>query len=321
MFGVCAVLSSAYAQEDEGFGDATGPVAEEPSAAPVPTPRAKSAKTKKISSGVVRAIVITDGAAVYQRPDFDSPVLGYLNFETIVTVSKKAAIGVGGLGIFHKTKMQGKFGYLADTDIRVSRKDSGSAAAVKTAKKKKSKSKVWDDDEEDDSGPGQKDPIYFTRYLGGALASVNFTEKFSGRNLSDQMLMYGIRMTGPGVLFDGPPVDFNLWFSMDKPGYYQKFTSKTPTGFLVFGDAMLMMPLKDEKNWCINYGVGIMGVYTRYKVAVKNSSFDSQEFRLGADFGLGGAYRINQYAIRADVKYYYEKTQYMGFVGSFQTEF
>jgi hypothetical protein len=186
---------------------------------------------------------------------------------------------------------------------------------------KKSRSKVWDEDPEDADAPDGRDPLYFTRYLGGALASVNFTEKFSGRKLSDNMLMYGLRMTGPGVLFDGPPLDFNLWFTMEKPGYYSRFSSSTPTGFMMFSDVMLTLPLMEKKDWNIYYGVGLMGVYTRYKVKVKTSEFDSQEFRVGADFGLGTAYRFGKYAIRADAKYYYEKSQYMGFVGSFQQEF
>ena len=266
-----------------------------------------------------RGLVITDGAAVYVKPDFDSAVVGYLNYETQVTASVKSYSGVGGLGLFHKIVYQGKSGFIVDTDIRLTKKNAPAAAKGKGAPKKR-RSKAFDDEFEDEDASSDNEPLYFTRYLGGALAIVNFTEKFSGRKLSDQMTFFGLRMTGPGTLFDGPPLDFNVWLSVDKPGYYNQFSSGSPTGFMLFSDASLILPLYEHKDFLVNYGLGLMAAYTRYKTG-NTTTFDSQELRLGVAFDLGAAYRFDRYAARFDIKYYYEKTQYMGFVGSFQTVF
>jgi hypothetical protein len=274
----------------------------------------------------VRATVVTDGGSVYSQPDFDAKVVDYLAFKTSLHIQRKAVLGQGGLGLFHRVRYNNKIGFMADTDIRVvenepeanSTPPAGSADKT-TKQNKKNRSKAFEEEE-----MKRKEPLYFSRQIGAALASVNFTEKFSGRKLSSQTLMYGLRLTGPGALFDGPPLDFNLWFSLQKPGYYKDFAQEAK-GFLLFGDIMAMLPLIEWKNGLINYGLGLMWTYTNYKVTIKNKNeagrFDSQEFRVGADFDLGVAFRIKPVVLRADAKYYFEKTQYLGFVGSFQVEY
>lgn len=260
------------------------------------------------------AQIYVDGAAIYEKPDFDSKVQDYLRYQTKVHVSKKAFRGSSGMGLFHRIRYGNKLGWVPDTDVRISLPE----AKKESAPEKKSGSKAWEKEEEEALG---KAPLYFTRYLGAAFAIVNFTEKFSGKKYSDDMMMYGMRMTGPGTLFDGPPLDFNFWFSLDKPDYYGKFASGKPTGFLLFGDVMAMLPLIDTTNWLATYGLGVMWTYTRYKVPVKGANFDSQEFRIGFDADLGVARRFGKYLLRVDAKYYYEKTQYLGYIMSFQGEY
>ncbi|MBX3022388.1 MAG: hypothetical protein KF799_12010 [Bdellovibrionales bacterium] len=264
--------------------------------------------------------MVTDGAAVYGRPDFDSGIQDYLTYQTQVLVSKKPYAGAGGLGLFHRVRYQNKTGYITDTDIRVGQKE---AASVAVEEKRKSPSKAWEDEEQDLSAP-----IYLTRYLGGAVSMVGFTEKYSGRKLSDNMMMYGLRMTGPGTLFDGPPLDFNLWFSMQKPKYLSQFSNGTPTGFLVFGDILAMMPMIDVNNTIVSYGLGLMWVYTRYSIPVKKATtgetaaFDTQEFRMGGVFDFGVGQRFGKTSLlRVDAKYYFEKTSYLGYGLSYQMRY
>lgn len=273
------------------------------------------------NSGWVRAQVVTDGAAVYAKPDFDSAVQDYLPYQTQANVSRKPYAGTGGLGLFHRISYRNKVGYITDTDIRVTKRE---AEKQITDEKKKAPSKAWSKEDEEALG---KAPIYLTRFVGGALAMVNFTEKYSGRKLSDNMMMYGLRMTGPGVLFDGPPLELNVWFSLQKPKYFNQFASGSPSGFLLFGDLMAMLPLVNLDKTVVNYGLGVMWTYTKYSIPVRNvktgdvGSFDSQEFRMGAALDLGIGQRFGRYLLRGDVKYYIEKTTYPGYVLSFQMEY
>jgi len=280
-----------------------------------------SGASRRKSSGWVSAQIYVDGAAIYEKPNFDSKVQDYLRYQTKVMVSKKAFRGIGGMGLFHRIRYGKKFGYVPDTDVRVAAPEAEKAQSA--APEKTGGSKAWEKEEQEVLG---KAPLYFTRYLGGAVSMVQFTEKFSGKKYSDNMMMYGLRMSGPGTLFDGPPLDFNFWFSLDKPDYYSNFAQK-PSGFLMFGDVMIQLPLIDGKNTLLTYGIGVMWVYTRYKVPVRQQStgrqvtFDSQELRVGLDAGIGLGRKIGKTMLRLDTKYYYEKTQYFGYILSLQGEY
>lgn len=273
------------------------------------------------------AVTIVDGAALYEKPNFDAPVIDYLGDGKKIVVSKKAVRGSGGLGIFYRVKAGGRTIFITDTDIKMS-KSAGSepegevAADVSREKvtqkkgtKKKKKRRRKADEENGES-------LYFTTYIGGAVGTVQYSEIFQDRTLSSQMPVYGFRMTGPGTLFDGPPLDFNFLLSLSTPSYYSKFTSSRPTGYLLLSDVMMMLPLWEGRQAYVYYGLGVMGAFAAYKVQIKNSLYDSKEFRMGADFGLGGGVRVGDTALlRADLKYYYERTHYMGALISFQTEY
>ena len=125
----------------------------------------------KADSGWVRALIVTDGAAVYGKSDFDSPIQDYLSYQTQVFVSKKPYAGAGGLGLFHRIRYKSKNGFITDTDIKILKKDIEKAVQDE---KKKSPSKAYSDEEEKALG---KQPIYLTRYVGGALAMVSLASR------------------------------------------------------------------------------------------------------------------------------------------------
>ncbi len=282
----------------------------------------------------VPAAVISDGAAVYEKPDFDSKVIDFLPYSSNVEVSKRAFNGVGGLGLFHKVRVKsGKIGFIPDTDIRVVEKireqirESRPSTKVDDPLQLQPKSKAWSDDEEEARSSSGGAPIYLTRYLGGAVSMINYTEKFSGKKLSDNMMVFGLRMTGPGTLFDGPPLDLNIGFSMDKPEYYNRF-SRGVSGFMAFGDVMAMFPMVNLDDWAVTYGLGVMWTFSKYRVQITRfgtnnpENVDTLEFRIGVDVGVGVSRRIGKnFMIRADAKYHYEKTQYMGYMLSFQRRY
>jgi hypothetical protein len=310
-FGACAVFLSVHAPV---YG-------QQPAAPPAP-----ATGEKKIEW--IKATVVTDGGAVYSEPDFDAKVAEYLSVKTPLWASRKAVPGHGGLGLFHRVHFQNKTGYMADVDIRVvdikeAAEPPAAAAEKSTAKKqpKKIRSKALSAEEDEH----HSEPPYFTRYVGGSLALTNFTEKFENKTFRSNMGMAGLRLTGPGVLFDGPPLDVNILFSPFKPGYYSQF-SKSATGFLFFGDIGLTLPFIERNNWLWTYSLGLMYTYTQYKVLISSSSFDSREFRIGFDAGVGAAYcfgagKHKPFAIRTDAKYYFEKTRYYGLLSSFQVAY
>lgn len=262
----------------------------------------------------MQALIYVDGAAVYAEPDFDAPVKDYLRYQSKVVVSTKAARGIGGMGLFHQVKYAGnKTGYVTDTDIRVVARE-----RAKVTKKEKTISKAWEKEEQENLG---EQPIYFRKYVGAAVSMVQFSEKFGGKKKSDDILMYGLRLSGPEILL-GAPLDINVWFSDQKPKYYSPQGSwGKPTGWMMLGDIMAQLPMIDINKTFVTYGLGMMWVFTNYKIPDGRTRTYSKEFRIGLDAGLGVGQRFGKYMLRADVKYYYEKTQYFGGILSFQGEF
>jgi len=158
-----------------------------------------------------------------------------------------------------------------------------------------------------------REPVYFEKFLGPNIGIVQFTEKFDRKDLSSEVMTFGLRGSGPGLLFDGPPLDMGIAFSIEAPSYYSQFSSSDATGFFVIGDALFPFPIIASDNFALSLGVGTMFSYTRFSVQVRSSDFDSQEFRIGLAGSLSAMYRIDKIAIKADVKYHYETTEYLGY--------
>lgn len=262
-------------------------------------------------------------ATVYTNPDFDSPVVEELAPGTKIPISTKQFSGGGGMGLFHKIKTpSGKLGYVADNEVvlpKGTKLDSpkGAKGLSKEMPIRRSKKSVEVEQPEDK----QRKSIYLTRYVGGTFALVDYTEKFPGAKLHAETPFIGLRMTGPGALFNGPPIDFNLQISPMAPSYLKKLSGHNGNGFLLMTDLMLNLPLYDKPHYLLYYGLGILLNFSDYKVQVGNGTYNSQDLRLGVDFDFGYAYRFSHFVVRADIKAYVEKTFYLSELLTFQTEY
>ena len=276
----------------------------------------------------VKATVLTDGAAVYEKPDFDSTVQDYIKLKTSLYVSRRPFAGLGGLGLFHKVSYNKKTGYMADTDIKVggaaepSVAADGGAAAKTPGKRKKKKKDSWNDD-----GSKMKEPVFLTRFLGFSVTMADYTEIYQSHKLNASMTFYGVRWSGPGTLGLSLPLDFNLGVAFTPPSYLKVFNGGLGKGYTVFGDIALQLPAVNLDDWMVTYGIGMVYVYTNYQIPVRKANstqvvtFPSSDFRLGVDFGLGLGTRIKKVLVRADLKYYIERASYLGAMGSAQLEF
>lgn len=272
----------------------------------------------------MRGSVGNDGATLYSNPDFDSPVIEELSPGAKLPVSTKQFLGAGGMGLFHKVKSpSGKLGFVLDTDVVLPKgtkleRPKGAADLSKARPKRKGKDAPVHVDFPDDK---QHQSIYLTRYIGGSLTMVDYTEKFPGTKLHAQTPFLGLRMTGPDTLFKGPPLDFNLQVSPMAPSYLKNLSGHAGSGFLLMSDLMLNLPLYDRPHSLLYYGLGILLNFSDYKVQVGSGTYNSQDLRLGVDFDFGYAYRFSHFVIRADLKAYIEKTFYLSELLTFQTEY
>ncbi len=279
------------------------------------------------------AIVVVDGAAVYELANFDSPVMDYLDRGKNVFVSRKLYKGAGGLGAFYKMRVRrGVFGYITDVDVQISGK-----SARPDSRRPVTKS----EDEVDPNDPTQIQPdiesetpqepsingvgLYLTRYLGASVAQYTYAEEIAKKSVAGNITTFGIKMTGPGDLLGGLPLDLELNVTSALPTEFTKYY-QSASGFMLLGHAMAVLPAMETKHFMIYYGLGLAYRYSRFDVVLKNNpnkkALDSQELSIGAAGELGAAYAFTpKYILRADVRYYLEAESYPGFAVAFQVKF
>lgn len=276
--------------------------------------KAKIKKTKRTLPSQV-AVVQDEGATVFPNPSFDTDPIAYLDPGQKVRVSRKKYPGKDGFGLFYIVFIaSGQRGYVSDVEIIPQ------FTETKFTKREKQNPEFEEVTKEPEP---QKEPMLFTRYLGLSVHSVQFKEAFSGGDLDAATPMYGLKLTGPGYLFEEIPLDIDILLAPEPPEYYDKVLATAPSsGLLIFTSMALKFPFIDLDNFHIYYSLGLVGNYSRFKIQIGSNTFDSQEFKVGLLGGLGAAMRIKgRYFIQGDARYYYEKTKYWGYAISFGLQY
>lgn len=295
----------------------------------------KAASAKKRDTGQ-KALVIVDGSAIYQAASFDSPVVEYLDRGKQVVISQKLYRGLGGLGAFYKIRLRPRvYGYITDVDVELQGKIVNSNGA--------SKSQPTEPRPQDDAIPGdptqlqedimdnnftdepQGDGIYYKRYTGLTYQSLNYTEKISNQKKSAATGFLGFKMSGPGKLMGGAPLDIEVLLGVSAPSFYDEVADST-SGFMLIGHMMPMFPLIEKPRYVVYYSFGPMLRYENFKVKIKDKpstpEVDSQELALGLNVGAGAAFLIApKYVVRFDTRYTYENESYIGFGAAVQYQY
>ena len=274
----------------------------------------KKRRSKKSQVG----IVAVEGVIVYKKADFDATIVDYLTKGKKYRISRRTYEGAGGLGVFYKVRVRKKvFGYIADNEIIPKNKAGAVGAAPKSDKS--APNPVFDQVIDINEGV---EPMYYRKYWGINVNYTAITEKFEGKTLNSFEPQLGFKMTGPGVLFDGPPVDLEINIGFQPPSYYlDKFASEA-SGYYSIGSLMLVNPLSDSKLGMMYYGFGLHYNFTAFKIKLKNDSaetlYDSQKLTAGVVFSLGYAFNLGNHALRLETKYHYDDQQYLGLGLSYQ---
>lgn len=255
-----------------------------------------------------KATVINDEALVYKDADFDAPVISHLRPGMVFDISKAKR------GPFYKIRLQpGLLGWIADTDVRPN------SPLKKTPKEKdlleeKKKEELLGKD------------FLISRYRGGELEWINYTEQTMGKQRSAGMIFYGLKFSGIDTAVSGAVyADSNLMFHIGAPGYYTQATGEGASGFLAMGDLLLETAQPINPKMLYFYGLGPMVRYSRYSLALpsgtSSTSYTAEDLTLGVDFNLGLAVRWKAFALRGEAKYYWEKNRYYGLGLAVQYQF
>ena len=284
--------------------------------------RAKGSGAKSAAKGArgdgVAAVVATDGALVFASPDASSAIIAQLPEGQKVRVSK--GVVKGPEEQFRRIRVGPKIGYIITTDVAL---EGATAAAPAKAPRFGSKKRKNADQKkrERDLMPKKKKPMYFTRYIGLLYGDSEYKEGISGINASTSFPTYGFKITGPDVLISGPVIDFNFALHYGAPSYYDKYASARPTGFVIFTDALALVPFFERMNSLLYVAGGPALVYSQFNMIHSGKTVNLSTLNLGLSFALGGAYRIDRVALRLEGKYMVEKQSYRAIQAAVQIEF
>jgi hypothetical protein len=282
-------------------------------------------KKKKSKDSGQPAIVIVDGAAIYEKSNFDSPVMDYLERGKKVLISRKVYRGAGGLGAFYKIKIRkGIFGYVTDVDVQLDKANKNTDESEKPDENDPTQiqSNLENPDPADDDGG---DTVYLTRFLGLGMSQFNYAETIANKKKSSATSMIAFKMSGPGKVMGGLPLDYEFSFTTSAPDFYDVPFSSAK-GFLLLGHVMTILPLAQFKKSMFYYGFGLAAKFHKFDVVMRNNSnktpVDSQDFAAGVALQLGYVYAFTpRYCLRLDGKYYYEAEQYFGYGAALQMKY
>ncbi|MEZ4872318.1 MAG: hypothetical protein R2827_08745 [Bdellovibrionales bacterium] len=281
---------------------------------------AQSKNSKKPQSQT--GLIAVEGATVYKTADFDATIMDYLSKGKKYRISMRTYEGAGGLGVFYKIRLRKKvFGYIADNEIIPENKPGGPPGSNTEGEGDPAPNPVFDQAIDISEGA---EPLYFRKFWGGGLTYLNLTEEFEGKTLTSFETMVSFKMTGPGVLFDGPPVDLEINVGFQPPPYYAAEFAENVSGLFSVGSLMLINPLSESTKGMMYYSFGVMYNFTSFQMNVTNETpprdYDAQKLTAGVVFGAGYAFNLGSQVVRLEGKYYYEDQQYISVGLSYQFE-
>lgn len=267
-----------------------------------------TAKPKVAAKGKLTspsAIVVADETQVYEKPDLDSRSLLTIVRGTKIPVSRGTR---GDYAKFYRTRVNGKIGWVLTIDVR------SEAEAKKVFTKAKAaayKAGPFSEDKgEDEDGKKKREPFTFTRSVSFVVGLNDFKESINGSDRSANLLTYGFKLTGPDVLLTGPLMDVNVALHYGAPDYYNQLSVSKPSGFLIWTDANLLLPVIARENYLLAIGAGPLLMISNIQARQGSVDYNMWQFNLGADIELTGGVRLGDFCLRLEGKYLFEKKTY-----------
>lgn len=248
-----------------------------------------------------KGVVINDDAMVYRKADFDAPVIGYFKKGRKVTISTKKS------GPFYRVRFkQGLTGYIADSDVKIEGKSEKGKPGDNTKPTLKER-------------PKAKLPPWQGWSAGAVFALIQYTELIAQQELLARMTAFGAQLTMPFRLLDGPfSLGTTFLYHSGAPSYYQQVSTTAPTGSILFLESVLNFPVMNFAGvaGAVMLGAGPLFTQSSFKATIGGQAVDLQETKIGISILAGAAYRIGNFVLRGDGKYFVEKASYPGFQGS-----
>lgn len=262
------------------------------------------------------ALVVTDGAIVYKKADFDAPIIGYFRAGEKVRISEKT------FGPFYRVKFkQGILGYVADIDVAPQKDGKVSAKPGKSDKGKKAKQAKTKS-----SMPVANRSLLNRSLYGLTAGMVQWSELFNQREFSDSMIFYGAKASLPfKSILDGPfTLDLSAIFSFSAPSYIQQASTTPVSSMIAIVDASILYTFSEMmgRRLISYFGAGPVLTYNSFKGTFSATSLDILEVKVGGAAVLGAGYQISRrrsdMVAKIEGRYYFTESNQLAILAAFQ---
>lgn len=272
----------------------------------VPTPKKKEAGKK--SAGRF-AVVTAPSTQIYEKPDLDAKVIATVQQGVKIPVSKGTR---GEFAKFHRTRVLGRLGWVLILDVKPEAQAKKVLAEVQ-AQAMKPGPFASDEESSEDAKSGsrkEREPFAFTRSVSFVIGQTQYKEAIGGQDFIASLMHYGLKLTGPDLLLTGPLMDVNVVLHYGAPPYNEAMSSIKPTGFVLWTDANLLVPLFFREDTLVALGFGPLLVIANTQTSQGDQTSSKWKTDLGATVELSAGYRFEDISFRLEGKYMFEDKTY-----------
>ncbi len=249
------------------------------------------------------SVTVINETVVYSQPDYDAEEIYRLQVGQRVDVSHRVFEGKNGLGRFVRVRWEkGLLGFIAEDDIKQVLGKSQDMADDSHKQKNFSSSGV---------------PFHRKKFLGFNFDYMGYKETIMGISPMSNLFMYGFKAVGFRFLTDvDVAMEFNANLFPSAPAFYSQETGGVVNGWLLFLDAPVESVFLQTSHVLTYVGLGPMVKYSRYNLAynaAKNmSSYEAGDVNFGLVFNAGFGLNFGSTSLRSEIKYRWDKAQYLG---------
>ncbi len=251
-------------------------------------------------------VVVTDASQIYEKPDLDAKVVTVAKRGLVLPISKGTR---GEFAKFYRTRVGGKFGWILTSDVRGQKEAKKLFTQAKAAQYKRG---PFAPEKEDgpNRGKREKEMFMFTKSVSFSIGMTAYKQSINGVDYGANLLTYGFKLTGPDIFLTGPLMDVNVLLHYGAPDYYSALSTTKPSGFIMWADANLLLPLMLRQDTLIGIGAGPVFVISNIQASQGTQDYSMWQFNVGADAELTAGIRFDEFCVRIDGKYIFEKKSY-----------
>lgn len=250
----------------------------------------------------VIAVQVSVDAEVFAKPNLKSKVIEKLTAGTVISMKTDKVVGEGGFGVFYKVRTPSrKIGYVVDSDIAMTGGKPLPVAPPPAPKEPQREPEPVVEKTVRETPDGA---------WGVSLGAANYSGEFAGKKHSATQMFFGGRWSrNSGILRH----DAGILLSPNAPKFLSAAGASGKTsGFILLGDFSWNYHYFETSAFSLYVGAGPLLGYSSFSTNLNNETKKDSQFKFGGVADLGASVDFETGRARLDIRYFVEKSSYIG---------